>query len=120
MITADLTALPLTINVTRATTRRLQLTLTSNGAPVDLTGATVTLTVKQHALQSESPPVYTVNTVHADPTNGLTVLTIPKTATFGVDGQLTRYVHEIRLIQPSGDEIVFWRGAFNVYPTPAP
>jgi hypothetical protein len=120
MSTADLTPIPLTINVTRATTRRLQLTLTSAGAPVNLTGATVTLTVKTHASQAETPPVYTVNAVHSDPTNGVTILTIPKMATFGTDGQLSRYVHEIRLIQGNGEEIAWWKGNFLVYPTPAP
>jgi hypothetical protein len=119
MSTADLKPLSLTIDVVRATTRRLQMALTSNGSPVDLTGCTVTLTVKRHASQTDDA-IYTANAVSASPTTGVTVLTIPKTATFGTDGQLSRYVHEIRLIQSNGEEIVWWAGPFLVYPTPAP
>lgn len=116
---ADLTPIPLTIKVTRAVTRRIQLTLTANGSAVDLTGATVRLTVKRHPSQAESA-VYTVDAVSSAPLTGVTILTIPKTATFGADGQTTHYRHEIRLIQSNGEEVVWWSGDFSVDPTPAP
>lgn len=116
---ADLTPIPLTIKVVRSVTRRMQLTLTANGSAVDLTGATVRLTVKRHPSQAEGV-VYTVDAVSSAPLTGVTVLTIPKTETFGTDGQTTHYRHEIRLIQSNGEEVVWWSGDFSVDPTPAP
>lgn len=116
----SLLPIPLDLSVTRAVTKRMRLTFqTSAGVAVDISGATVTLTVKSSDSATASI-VYTVNAALTTPSSGIATLTIPKTATFGSVGTRTFYWYEIRLLEANGDETVWWHGRFIVYDTPAP
>jgi hypothetical protein len=107
------------IRVVRGTTRTFTVVCTLDGVAVDLTGTTVTLTVKT-APTADGDEVYSLDvTSHSDPSNGETELTIPASADFGTDGEISTYVYEIRMIDGS-TEIVFFAGPFEVYPTGAP
>jgi hypothetical protein len=108
-----------TISVVRGTTRRWQavfLDLSQAGTPpLDITGATVRLTVKAN-FASASPVIYTVDAVITDAVNGLVTFTIPKTADFGADGEVTTFEYEILLITAGAEEFVWWTGDFIVAP----
>lgn len=102
---------------TRGSARTINLTFTLNGSPYNLTGKTITLTVKQAPLASGTT-VYTLSQAsHVNAAGGLSTLPIPASATFGTDGAVTTYVYEIRVLP---DGIVWWAGDFEVHPTPAP
>jgi hypothetical protein len=116
----SLLPLPLRIKVVRAVTRVIRLDFAlADGTVVDITGATVTLTVKATP-SAAAAVVYTVNATLTNPAQGVATLTIPDSATFGTDGTVTRYYHEIRLIESNGNKTPWWAGSFEVWPTPAP
>lgn len=117
---ADLSLLPLPLNikVVKSTTRGIRLTLQdADGDAIDLTGDTVTLTVKEKK-DEDAEIVYQLNASHLTPLLGITDLIIPKTADFGEVDAVKTYYHEIRLIESGGSEYVWWTGAFVVHPTP--
>lgn len=119
MITLSLLPLQRALQVVRATTRTFTVVFELDGAPYDITGTTVTLTVKTSPTAA-GDEVYAIDvTSHTDPSNGETEITIPASATFGTDGGLSTYVYEIRVIDGS-TQIVFFSGPFEVYPTGAP
>jgi hypothetical protein len=114
-----LSLLPLTrhIQCVRGSGRTINLTFTLNGSAYNLTGKTITLTVKD-APTAAGAEVYSLDqTSHTNAAGGLSTLPIPASATFGTDGQITTYVHEIRVLP---DGIVWFAGAFEVHPTGAP
>lgn len=116
-VTLDLLPLTRHIRCTRGSARTINLTFTLNGSAYNLTGKTITLTVKadQTAAGAE---VYSLDQAsHTNAAGGLSTLPIPASATFGTDGQITTYMHEIRVLP---DGIVWFAGAFEVHPTPAP
>lgn len=116
-VTLDMLPLVRHIRCTRGSARTINLTFTLNGSAYDLTDKTITLTVKadQTAAGAE---VYSLDQAsHTNAAGGLSTLPIPASATFGTDGQITTYMHEIRVLP---DGIVWFAGAFEVHPTPAP
>jgi hypothetical protein len=118
-MSVTLNMLPLVRNIqcTRGSARTINLTFTLDGVAYNLTGKTITLTVKD-APTAAGAEVYALDqTSHTNAAGGLSTLPIPATATFGTDGQITTYVHEIRVLP---DGIVWFAGAFEVHPTGAP
>jgi hypothetical protein len=118
-MSVTLNLLPLTrhIQCTRGSARTINLTFTLNGSAYNLTGKTITLTVKadQTAAGAE---VYSLDQAsHTNAAGGLSTLPIPASATFGTDGQISTYMHEIRVLP---DGIVWFAGSFEVHPTGAP
>jgi len=117
MTTLRLTPLTRDIECVRGTLRAFTVVCEVDDAPYDLTGKTLTLTVKTSPLASGAE-VYALDvTSHTDPTNGETEVTIPASATFGTDGGTSTYVYELRVL-PEG--LLFFAGAFTVLPTGAP
>lgn len=118
-MSVTLNMLPLVRNIicTRGSARTISLTFTLNGSAYNLTGKTITLTVKT-AATAAGAVVYTLSQAsHTNAAGGLSTLPIPASATFGTDGEITTYVYEIRVL---ADGIVWFAGAFEVHPTPAP
>jgi hypothetical protein len=119
MITLNMLPLQRAIQVTRGTTRAIVFTVTLNGSAYNLTGATATLTVKD-APTAAGAEIYALDQAsHTNAAGGITTLTIPASATFGTDGQISTYVYEFRVTNGS-TQIVFFSGPFEVYPTGAP
>jgi hypothetical protein len=118
-MSVTLNMLPLVRNIlcVRGSARTINLTFTLNGSAYNLTGKTISLTVKT-APTAAGAEVYSLDQAsHTNAAGGLSTLPIPASATFGTDGQITTYVYEIRVLS---DGIVWFAGAFEVYPTPAP
>jgi hypothetical protein len=107
------------IECVRGTTRSYTFTCTLNGSAYNLTGATATLTVKVSPLAAGAEIFAVDQASHSDAANGITILTVPASATFGTDGNVTSYVYEMRVVN-GATEIVFFSGAFTVHPTGAP
>ena len=107
------------LECTRGTTRSWTFTCTLNGLAYPLSGATTTLTVKTAPLAAGAEIFSVDQTSHLDAVNGVTVLTVPASADFGTDGGTSTYVYEMRVINGS-TQIVFFAGAFTVFPTGAP
>ena len=107
------------IECVRGTTRAFTFTCTLGGSAYNLTGATATLTIKLSPLAAGAEIFAVDQTSHSSPTSGITILTVPASATFGTDGGVTSYVYEMRVINGT-TEIVFFEGAFTVLPTGAP
>lgn len=107
------------IECVRGTSRAIVFTCTLNGSAYNLTGATATLTVKV-APTAAGAEVYSLDQAsHTNAAGGITTLTIPASATFGTDGELTTYVYEFRVVN-GATQIVFFNGPFTVHPTGAP
>jgi len=119
MVTLDITGQKRELIVFRGTTRVFTVTCTIDGVAYPLTGATVTLTVKDAPLGSGAEIYALDQASHTNAAAGITTLTIPASATFGTDGQVSTYVYEIRAINGS-TQIVFFSGTFTVMPTGAP
>jgi hypothetical protein len=118
-MSVTLNMLPLVRNIlcVRGSARTINLTFTLNGSAYNLTGKTITLTVKT-APTAAGAEVYSLDQAsHTNAAGGLSTLPIPASATFGTDGQISTYVYEIRVLS---DGIVWFAGAFEVHPTPAP
>lgn len=115
--TLNLKAIPMDISCERGSARTINLTFTLNGSAYNLTGKTITLTVKESPLASASE-VYSLDQAsHTNAAGGLSTLPIPASATFGTDGAISTFYHEIRVLP---DGIVWWKGMFETNPTPAP
>jgi hypothetical protein len=118
-MSVTLNMLPLVRNIqcTRGSARTINLTFTLDGVAYNLTGKTITLTVKD-APTAAGAEVYALDQAsHTNAAGGLSTLPIPASATFGTDGQISTYVYEIRVLS---DGIVWFAGSFEVHPTPAP
>lgn len=114
----DLGPIDTTILSARLSTRRVTVTFTRNGNPLDITGMTVVLTVKKKASQADVE-IFSTDGVLSNPSQGEAVLSIPKAETFGTDGKETTFQHEIRLIDGT-DQFVVFAGDFIVQSTAAP
>jgi hypothetical protein len=115
--TLNLLPIAATIMCVRGSARTINLTFTLNGSAYNLTGKTITLTVKADKTAAGAE-VYSLDQAsHTNAAGGLSTLPIPASATFGTDGQISTYYYEIRVL---ADGIVWWAGNFEVHPTPAP
>jgi len=119
MSTLRMRPVPVDIEVVRGTTRAIVFTVTLDGVAYNLTGATATLTVKAGPTAAGAEVYALDQASHTNAAGGITTLTIPASATFGVDGDVSTYVYEFRVVNGS-TQIVFFAGAFTVMPTGAP
>jgi hypothetical protein len=85
------------IDIIRGDSSSIDFTLTDNGSPVDLTGATVFFTAKPALSNdvSDNTAVISVEvTDHSDPTNGATVIPLSATDTDVTPGE---YYYDIQV-----------------------
>lgn len=90
------------IQIVRATDNSFTTTFTdSNGAAIDLTGATVFFTVKSDLADTDDEALISKDvTSHTDPTNGITVITLTDTDT---DIAACNYFYDIKLKDSGGN-----------------
>jgi len=84
----------------------------SDGNAIDITGATVYLTVKKNKTDSDSDAIFQKTvTSHSDPTNGVTEFTILASDTATID--VNNYVYDIQFV--NGTEVkTFLKGRWQV------
>jgi hypothetical protein len=110
------------LRVTRGSTLPLRWTLAeSDGSAIDLTGATVTMVVRETPAES-SATIATKNGAHESPlSEGKTILDwSDEEMTIGVDGEVTNYWYELWLIEADGDDWLPFAGIFQVAPAGGP
>lgn len=90
--------------------------LDSSGAAINITGATVFLTVKEKLSNIDDDAVIAIDqTTHTDPTHGITQITIDSTTSASLDEK--NYFYDIRLKQSGGLISTTDTGIFNVSQT---
>lgn len=90
-----------------------QLQIKVNDVPQDITGDTVTFTLKKNLNADDSEATFQqVITVHTDPTQGITTLQIPKTESSAFT--VRDYYYDIQWTQASGENTTILRGTMEV------
>ena len=102
------------LQVEQGATLSTQISLTLDGAPVDITGSTFEFTAKLNPDDADDA----LTTVMVDwqetttPTGGHTWMVIPAATT--ADMQLTAYVYQVRMVSSSGIVTPIVKGTFTI------
>lgn len=94
--------------ILRNDTRTINVTITEDGSPLDITGYTIWFTVRDigtldnitSQTNDSDAVIHLENTVHTDPTNGVTTFILSKTDT-NVDPK--RYAYDVSMKDGSGN-----------------
>lgn len=99
----------------RGDTRLINITCQqADGTPMNLTGATVTMTLSTSTNpgSGDTPTLQKVQTSHADPDNGLTSITIDSTDTEDLDAGT--YYYDVQVVDASGNRTSLKRDKFVI------
>lgn len=104
----------------RGDTAEWTIAATRDGDPIDLTGATVTMTARRNSVspiifQRTSAPGEGI-TIDDDPETGIVVAKLRSLDTLGISNQLTELVYDVRVETASGDNWLVATGTLTVKP----
>jgi hypothetical protein len=102
------------LQVEQGATLSSQITLTLDGAPVDITGATFEFTAKlDTALPDSDPSVVMVDwSETSTPTQGITWMIIPAATTLNMS--IAAYSYQVRMVSSSGVVTPLFNGALTL------
>lgn len=98
------------LTITQGDEKAYNLSFTSGGEPLDITGATLKMTVKR-SLKDETPVITKTVTAHTNPTAGETTLTLSTTDT---DQPLGVYYYDIQIADGSIAKKTVMKGKLTI------
>lgn len=109
------------IKVNRGTTYAITVNYTVDGAPADLTGATILFTAKTTEFDSDltdsSAVIAKTITTHSDPTAGISLITLDPADTQSLDPD-TEYRYDIKVVTATGDVYKLNEGVLKIDGSP--
>ena len=99
--------------IPKGNTRSYKLTLARNGLPVDITGWSIFFTMKVAYDDGDDKAIVKKKvTVHSDPTNGISILTLIPTDT--ETAAIRKYYYDFKALTNNNEEFTLQKGTINV------
>lgn len=108
--------------IVRGNNKNFDVTITAqDGAPVNITGGTVRMTVKYDVGDADASAVFSLSSsttgiTLTDPANGVATVNIPASATSALPYSNVRLVYDIQLTTSTPEVFTVLRGYFIVAP----
>ena len=104
------------LRLIRGDTWSFPLTFTSDGQPVDITGATVSFTLKKNYNDPDSSALISIdNTSHIDPANGQTIIEVSASSTANLEAPKS-YFFDFQIKFADGSVKTIQSGIIEVLP----